>query len=346
MAAINRPTLPPLQTEDGRVYQPVRVIQWGATGKVMEVLTPRNKTHRAMKVDNLNKDSAEEVQREGLILKAVHQRVSHIVKYYDHFNLTVGGKVGILMELLERPDCFEVFLQKRPPGTNLREVKNIGRQLAESLRDFHALGLIYGDLKLENIIYGDKLTILDLGSTFHKDSIDPLYPGGSREYNAPECILKAPFNTKRDIWSLGVVLFELYTGDRLFPTDRTNELNQSTLQPVVDHLHQLELNLEITPDARLIKSAPPNRRQLFSEQEDGTYKLDYPQSREGEKIMTDLLQKFPGGGMPLWEIRLRTAAEAKGENSTIEELIDLIKPMLSLNPDNRPTAAQVLQQIG
>jgi len=61
-----------------------------------------------------------------------------------------------------------------------------------------------------------KLKVVDFGSGCLVDEQVYTYVQ-SRFYRSPEVILRIPYNEKVDIWSLGCILAELYTGEPLFP---------------------------------------------------------------------------------------------------------------------------------
>lgn len=92
----------------------------------------------------------------------------------------------------------------------------ITRQCLEALEYLHELGIIHCDLKPENILIKSysrcEIKVIDLGSScFQNDNLS-LYVQ-SRSYRAPEVIIGLPYDQKIDLWSLGCILAELYTGD-------------------------------------------------------------------------------------------------------------------------------------
>ncbi|MQL88747.1 hypothetical protein Taro_021319, partial [Colocasia esculenta] len=104
----------------------------------------------------------------------------------------------------------------------LARIQKIAQQCLEALEYLHHLGVMHCDLKPENILIKSysrcEIKIIDLGSScFRTDSLC-LYVQ-SRSYRAPEVILGLPYDEKIDIWSLGCILAELFTGDVLFPND-------------------------------------------------------------------------------------------------------------------------------
>lgn len=75
-------------------------------------------------------------------------------------------------------------------------------------------------MKPENILLKDercsKLKLVDYGSGCFREEQVYTYVQ-SRFYRAPEVILRLKYTEKVDIWSLGCILVELYTGEPLFP---------------------------------------------------------------------------------------------------------------------------------
>jgi serine/threonine protein kinase len=84
-----------------------------------------------------------------------------------------------------------------------------------ALAKLHELHIIHCDLKPENILiksYSNKIIkIIDVGSSifFHDE---PQFYVQTRSYRAPEVILGCPYTEKIDIWSIGCIVAELFTG--------------------------------------------------------------------------------------------------------------------------------------
>lgn len=103
----------------------------------------------------------------------------------------------------------------------------VSRQLLIALEYIHGLWLIHSDLKPENILvqsYSRCLVkLIDFGSSCFVDDHLSSYVQ-SRSYRAPEVLLGLPYGQKIDIWSLGCVLAELWTGYVLFQNDSVQSL--------------------------------------------------------------------------------------------------------------------------
>lgn len=81
-------------------------------------------------------------------------------------------------------------------------------------------------MKPENILLTDSscngLKVVDFGSGCFLDQQVYTYVQ-SRFYRSPEVILRIPYTEKVDIWSLGCILAELFTGEPLFPGNNEQE---------------------------------------------------------------------------------------------------------------------------
>jgi serine/threonine protein kinase len=91
----------------------------------------------------------------------------------------------------------------------------------------HSLKLIHCDLKPENILIKSisdvNIKVIDFGSScFIHDHLSSYVQ--SRSYRAPEVIIGCKYDYKIDIWSLGCIIAELYTGIVLFQNDSIQSL--------------------------------------------------------------------------------------------------------------------------
>jgi tetratricopeptide (TPR) repeat protein/predicted Ser/Thr protein kinase len=139
-----------------------------------------------------------------------------------------SGEVFIAMEYVEGRPLSEVIASGELP---LDSTLRYGRQLASALAHAHDRGVVHGDLKPSNIIItpeGDA-KILDFGlarrsdpAQFDRQTLETISAesrpglGGTLPYMAPEQIDGRPASESTDLWSLGVVLYEMAAGFRPF----------------------------------------------------------------------------------------------------------------------------------
>jgi serine/threonine-protein kinase PpkA len=173
----------------------------------------------ALKVMNpLFADSAEFSQRflnEGRMLAAV--RHSHIVTIYD-IGISDTGLHYISMEYVDGGDLKQRIRHGLPPETALDYVIT----LSSCLTTAHAAQIVHRDLKPVNILFRHDGTLLltDFGVAKHLTTIEALTATGNMvgtpHYLSPEQALGRSIDGRSDIYSLGIVLYEMLVGVRPF----------------------------------------------------------------------------------------------------------------------------------
>jgi serine/threonine-protein kinase len=166
-------------------------------------------------------------RREGGTLQQL--RDPHTVKAYE-VGETEGGGLFIAMELLTGENLYETFKQLGP--LPWRRVVAIARAVCSSLSEAHALGIVHRDLKPANIFLleglvevGDSVKVLDFGiaKIIHGesglDTSDLTQAGhmiGTFDYMPPEQMVGGECTGQSDLFTLGIVMYEMITGERPF----------------------------------------------------------------------------------------------------------------------------------
>lgn len=139
-----------------------------------------------------------------------------------------AGEVFIAMEYVEGRSLSELI---RAGGLPFETTLRYGQQLASALAHAHNRGIVHGDLKPLNIVVtpqGDA-KILDFGlarrnnsAEFDRQTLETVSAesrpglGGTLPYMSPEQIEGSSVSPRTDLWSLGVVLYEMASGTRPF----------------------------------------------------------------------------------------------------------------------------------
>ncbi|MFN8636305.1 MAG: protein kinase [Chloroflexota bacterium] len=151
-------------------------------------------------------------KREALI--AAGLRHPNVVLIYD-----VGEQDGyhyIVMELVQGRSLREVIHADRP--LSFQRAIDLLRPLAQALDFAHQRGVVHRDVKPSNIIVGadDHVTLLDFGIARAVESSQQLTREGlivgTPEYIAPEVVMGGEVGASADLYSLGIVAYEMLTG--------------------------------------------------------------------------------------------------------------------------------------
>ena len=121
----------------------------------------------------------------------------------------------LALELLEGPDLG--VLVEREGSLAEERVRRIGARLADALATLHELGYVHQDLKPANVLLNarGRATLIDFGLTV-QEGVQLDEEPGSLAYFAPERLRGLSPDTASDVFSLGVLLYELATGQHPF----------------------------------------------------------------------------------------------------------------------------------
>ena len=123
-------------------------------------------------------------------------------------------------------NLYELIKLSNYSGIEVKVIKNMAVQLLIALRFLSKHKIIHCDLKPENILlkHPNKslIKVIDFGSSCFLDKRLYTYIQ-SRFYRAPEIILGLKYTMQIDMWSLGCILMELFTGIPVFPGESEAE---------------------------------------------------------------------------------------------------------------------------
>jgi serine/threonine protein kinase/predicted Zn-dependent protease len=178
-----------------------------------------------------------------------HANIVTVHEIDEHDN-----RVYIAMEYVQGKN----LKQKIASGPlEIEEVLNIAVQAAEGLQEAHEKGIIHRDIKSANIMLNEKgqVKILDFGLARLKGQTQLTKDGstvGTAAYMSPEQAQGAIVDYRSDIWSLGVVLFEMLTGHLPF----RGENEQAVIYSI--------LNKEPEPISSLRPDVPPELESIIN----------------------------------------------------------------------------------
>ncbi len=124
------------------------------------------------------------------------------------------------------------------PKPDIAKVRDIMRQLISALRMFQRMELVHRDLKPDNVMidqYG-QIKLIDYGTVLvaslaeDAETIKEVVPQGSVNYIAPETLLTMKANNLSDLFSLGVICFQMLTGELPYKPMQRAAITQKSVQ--------------------------------------------------------------------------------------------------------------------
>ena len=198
-----------------------------------------------------NAQRAAAFAREFGIPAAIHNR--HVVRVFEQ--LAVDGKCAIAMEYLGGGHLG----QRIANGLEPQDALPLLRQGATALDALHRLGLAHGDIKPANLMLrsdGD-LVLADFGTARALDTKDAPVPAGvvvgTPRYCAPEQSRMGTVAPAADVYSLGIVFFEMLCGKPPFPGQTLLEVYAQHMMAPVPRLPAAVARFQPLVDAMLAK---------------------------------------------------------------------------------------------
>ncbi|CAA9997622.1 unnamed protein product [Nesidiocoris tenuis] len=208
-------------------YEILEVIGKGSFGQVIRALDHKTKQHIAIKIIRNKKRFHHQALIEVRILNHLrdkdHDSSHNVVHMLDHFYFR--NHLCIAFELMSL-NLYELIKKNNYQGFSLGLIKKFAHSLVQCLKLLYKENIIHCDLKPENVLLKQRgsscIKVIDFGSSCYSDQRVYTYIQ-SRFYRSPEVLLGLPYGTPIDMWSLGCILAELYTGYPLFPGENEAE---------------------------------------------------------------------------------------------------------------------------
>ncbi|KAI9272139.1 kinase-like domain-containing protein [Helicostylum pulchrum] len=234
-------------------YEILDVLGRGSFGQVVKCFDHKTSTMVALKLIRNKKRFHAQAITEVNILKKLTEWDPHdkynVIQMTDHFYFRNHLCIGF--ECLSM-NLYEFIKSNHFQGFSLSLIRKMSMQILESLLLLAHYNVIHCDLKPENIMLRhpakSEIKVIDFGSSCFESERVYTYIQ-SRFYRSPEVILGLSYHKAIDMWSVGCIAAELYTGLPLFPGENEQE--------------QLSCIMEVMglPDRHLIERC--SRKKLF-----------------------------------------------------------------------------------
>ncbi|KAI9835064.1 MAG: hypothetical protein M1819_002616 [Sarea resinae] len=208
-------------------YEILNVLGKGSFGQVVRCVDHKNGTLVAIKIIRNKKRFHQQALVEVNILQKLrewdpnneHSMVSFTQSFYFRGHLCISTEL-LGMNLYEFIKCHDFR------GFSLKLIRRFTKQLLSSLVLLKRHRVIHCDLKPENILLAhpvhSEIKVIDFGSSCFENEKVYTYIQ-SRFYRSPEVILGMTYGMPIDMWSLGCILAELFTGYPIFPGENEQE---------------------------------------------------------------------------------------------------------------------------
>ncbi|CCK68866.1 putative serine/threonine protein kinase KIC1 KNAG_0B04320 [Huiozyma naganishii CBS 8797] len=195
-------------------FRRTEVIGKGKFGVVYKGYNLRTKHVYAIKVLNLDsdEDEVEDVQREIQFLASLKQ-LPNVTRYYGSY--LKNTSLWIIMEYCAGGSLRSLL---RPGKIDEKYIGVIMRELLVALKFIHKDNIIHRDIKAANVLItnegGVKLCDFGVAAQLNQRTLRRQTMAGTPYWMAPEVIMEGVYyDTKVDIWSLGITAYEISTGN-------------------------------------------------------------------------------------------------------------------------------------
>lgn len=330
----------------------------GTFGKVVKALDNQTNEMVAIKIiKSIPKyREASKIELRVLTMLKKHDPLNefqciHLRECFDYRN-----HICIVTDLLKMSlyDFMESTNFSPFPGSHIQAFT---RQMLRSVAFLHDLNLIHTDLKPENILLinddsidrngkmilkDPRIFIIDFGSAIFNDEYHSSVVS-TRHYRAPEIILGVGWSFPCDMWSLGCILVELLTGEALFKTHE-NEQHLAMMEKVIGSRVDLNmvnkcLDLYSSSNSNNIKTNSRFDTSVVDAFDSSTKFLKFSiNSKSVPNRMKKDVKSLKLLDDLIWD---KVGNDKRGEKFW-KYFIDLVKRMLTWNPNNRITAREAL----
>lgn len=225
----------------GRYNYDNNYIGKGSFSKVYMGIDENNQKYAIKKIYKRNdKKYIDLVEKEIEVMEKLNHK--NVVKLYEKIH--TDKHIFLIMELCDND--LNSYIKNNTLSEDI--IKDIMKQLIEVLKYIMDNNIVHRDLKPHNILINDDYTLKLADFGFAKEFKETLLTDtvcGSPLYMAPEILNHHKYNIKSDLWSVGVILYEMVMKEHPFKA-----LNITELTNIINKKKPILLNVDIHPECK------------------------------------------------------------------------------------------------
>ncbi|KIV82778.1 hypothetical protein, variant [Exophiala sideris] len=336
-------------------YDIIKLLGQGTFGKVVEAFDKKKKTKCAVKIIRSVQKyrDASRIELRVLSTLALNDKTNRNKCIHLRDSFDFRNHICIVTDLLGQ-SVFDFLKGNGFVPFPSSQIQSFARQLFTSVAFLHDLNLIHTDLKPENILLvhnayqtftynrtipssshttartakqrrvllDSEIRLIDFGSATFDDEYHSSVVS-TRHYRAPEIILQLGWSFPCDIWSIGCILVEFFTGDALFQTHDN-----------LEHLAMMEVVCNGKIDPKIVKQVCSGGRGANANTAAKFFnrgKLEYPNNETSKAS-----RKYVKAMKPLHEF-------IPANTSFNKQLLDLLRKIFMYDPKQRISAKEALK---
>lgn len=247
-------------------YSILRILAKGKMGVVYEGFDPvmgRRAAIKTIRTDLLTGENRQSLLDRFICEAQVMGRLTHknivVIYGYNEYH----GIPLITMEYIEGKELKKIIKEKAPLGKD--KTIDIMTQILNALHYLHSNGIVHRDLKPENIFLLDngQIKVTDFGISCSRGTAtaQPDAIMGTPGYMSPEQLMGQKVDHRSDLFSAGVILYELLTGEKPYSGKTRGAIVQKVLNAEPENPSNHNLGIPFTFFTRALAKRPGDRFQ-------------------------------------------------------------------------------------
>jgi serine/threonine protein kinase len=260
--------------------------------------------------------------------KITHKNVCRVYEFNR-----LGGVAYTSMEFVEGESLRSVL--NRFGGLPQRKAVDLALQICSGLKEAHAQGIVHRDLKPENVMIDAQgnVKIMDFGIARSMEAGTRLTGSmvGTPAYMAPEQVAGKPVDYRTDIYSLGLMLYEMFTGSPAFRADNPVAVALKQMREEPPLPREVEPNVPVSAERIILKclEKEPDRRFQSVADLESALNSPVPMTSSQAPARAAATTSHGSSGLPRTGVAAKPAAKRKSPVIWVLTTLVLVAAVLS-----------------